>query len=125
MTQVRGKKGDGERWASMPYQTRVEGASKEGMIRRQCTKEYKIQPIEKKLRELIGYLPRQVILTGVVAQWYGIPHDEMRHARLSDKRWIVNHYPLIFDIPSTRQSCEVWLKAHGAQIGLHWLSFPF
>jgi hypothetical protein len=122
LSQVRGTKAQGQRWASMPLYTRelkqvpgveiVAMTESLGMIKRQCTKEYKIEPIERKLRELLGYKPRQVMPTGAVVQWFGISRDEMRRARLSRKRWITNHYPLIFDVPSTRYSCEQWLRAH-------------
>src|SRR3546814_5492790 len=48
---VRGAQG--QRWASIPAFTRsVSG--KIGMIRRQCTKELKIVPIRRKVRELAG-----------------------------------------------------------------------
>jgi hypothetical protein len=112
VSQVRGHVGDGARAASMPYFVRVEGHDKEGMIRRQCTREYKVEPIRKKLRELLGYTPRQIIPIGVVELWFGISRDEMRRARLSDTRWIVHRYPLIFDVPMTRQQCHQWLAAH-------------
>jgi hypothetical protein len=32
---------------------------KKGMGRRQCTREYKITPIAKKIREIMGLVPRQ------------------------------------------------------------------
>jgi hypothetical protein len=104
---------DGGRAASLPYYTRTIGQEKEGMLRRQCTNEYKIQPIHKKLRELAGYPPRQVIPTGAVELWFGISREEMRRARLSQVRWIVHRYPLLFDVPLTRQMCLRWLHEHG------------
>ena len=108
----RGTLAESTRAASMPFYVKTAGQEKEGMIRRQCTSEYKIEPITKKLRELLGFRARQVIPTGAVNLWFGISRDEMRRARFSPIRWITNHYPLIFNKPSTRQDCLRWLAAH-------------
>ena len=113
ISRVRGTKVEGTRWASMPLYTKVDGQEKEGMIRRQCTNEYKIEPIQKDLRARLGYEPRQVIPTAAIEQWFGISRDEMRRARISQVRWIINRYPLIFDVPKTRQQCLQWLAEHG------------
>lgn len=43
----------GERAATPPLYTET------GMLMRQCTTEYKVEPIRKKLRELVGLKPRQ------------------------------------------------------------------
>ena len=56
-SQVPGLKTDGVRCASMPYY--VDGDGREGMIKRQCTSEYKIAPIQRMLRTLIGLKSRQ------------------------------------------------------------------
>lgn len=98
------------RWASMPLFVRGDGI--EGMIRRQCTKEYKIEPIEKKLRQLLGYAPRKRIKPGSVIQWLGISTDEARRARVSDKPWLDFHYPLILDLKYSRGDCIAWLDKH-------------
>lgn len=112
-SQVRGKKTDGGgRWASMPYYTKDKDG-KIGMIRRQCTSEYKIYPIERKLRELLGYNKYERIPIGSVQQWYGISTDEMRRVRTSRTRWITNCYPLIYDYPLSRQGCRDWLIKNG------------
>jgi hypothetical protein len=111
-SQVRGKKTGGVRWASMPYYTKNKDGTI-GAIRRQCTKEYKIVPIEKKLRELVGYKPRQRIPAGTVEQWFGISLDESQRARVSQKKWIDFHYPLILDKRMTRVDCKNWYPKHG------------
>lgn len=111
-SEVRGKAEDGKRWASMPLYTLQEGASSEGQIRRQCTSEYKIQPITKKLRELTGTdRPK----AGSVELWFGISADEKRRIRMSPTYWITNHYPLVFDLdrPLHRHDCLVWMASHG------------
>ena len=110
---VRGHLENGGRAASLPYYVKTPDSNKEGMIRRQCTREYKIDPITKKLRSLLGYQPRQIIPTGAVELWFGISRDEMHRARLSNTRWIVHRYPLLFDVPTTRQQCLRWMVKHG------------
>jgi len=48
----------GGRWASMPLYTKSNEREPEGQLRRQCTKEYKIDPVEKKIRERCGDVRR-------------------------------------------------------------------
>lgn len=114
-SKVRGLSENGVRWASMPFRT-ISPEGSIGMIRRQCTTEYKIAPIEKKLRELTGYKPYQRIPIGTVQNWFGITIDESRRVRQSKTRWIENHYPLVFDVPMSRGGCYVWLQKRGYDI---------
>lgn len=110
-SQVRGVAADGGRWASMPYFTRDPDGSG-GMIRRQCTSEYKIAPIERYLRRgILGLRPRQRAPREVVVrQWYGISVDEAQRARLSPHAWLENYYPLILDKRMNRHECRRWLE---------------
>jgi len=115
-SQVRGKAEEGKRWASLPYRTRQKDGSI-GMIRRQCTSEYKIYPIERKLRELIGLKPRQrAPKEPVIEQWFGISRDEISRMRDPKHKWLVYRYPLIFDIPMDRKGCQEWLRSNGYEI---------
>lgn len=84
-----------------------------GMLWRGCTKYYKIQPIERKIREILGLRRSQRISPGVhVRQWRGISVDEMHRAGCSRTKWIVNIYPLI-DLRMRRHDCLQWLEKHG------------
>lgn len=98
---------EGGRWASMPFYTQLPDRHEEGQIRRQCTKEYKIEPVQKELRRLA--VGRQVKL------WMGISGDEMRRMRMSKVRWIEHYYPLVFgfDRPWHRRDCVCWLQQQG------------
>lgn len=115
ISQVRGKvKDDGDgnrvaRWASIPYYT-LNADGSIGAVRRQCTMEYKITPIEKKLRAMLGYKPRQRIPVSAVEMWIGISLDETRRARVSQKRWIDFYYPLILGKRMDRHACIHWLQ---------------
>lgn len=111
VSQVRGLKKNGVRWASMPLF--VLGPNGErGMIRRQCTYEYKIRILEKKFRELAGYKPRQRIPAGTIEVWKGISIDEGNRASISDKKWISFYYPLI-ELQMSRLDCLNWFKKKG------------
>lgn len=94
-SQVRGDASDGGRWASMPYHVQVGEAPTGGMIRRQCTAEYKIQPIEKFVRsELLGLKPRQRWPKDVIGyRWMGISFDERQRCR-EGRGKTGNIYPL-------------------------------
>ena len=98
--------GTGERWASIPAFTRtVRGIRIEvGMIRRQCTKDYKIVPIRRKVRALAGLTRRRSPAEPVVEQWIGISFDEIVRMKPSFEPWQVNRWPLI-ERAMTRADC--------------------
>lgn len=86
---------------------------KAGITRRTCTKTYKIEPVEKELRRLLGLKPRQPWpLEPAVAQVFGISFDEVGRMRDSDRAAIVNEYPLV-DRRMTRDDCHRWMADHG------------
>lgn len=107
----------GGRWASIPAFTRIvkRGVPKVGMIRRQCTKDYKIVPIRRKVRELVGLTRRRSPDQPVVEQWIGISFDEIIRMKPSYEDWQVNRWPLI-EQQMTRQDCLRWLARHGYPI---------
>ena len=109
--QVRGKKAEGQHWAALPYFTR-QSDGKIGMIRRQCTSEYKIKPIHRKARELAGLKPGARVAAPVVRQWIGISIDESSRMRDPDNAWSVNYYPLI-DLRMSRRDCLEYLELKG------------
>ena len=85
-----------------------------GMLWRQCTKEYKIEPIRAQIRKILGLVRgERAGRTPRVIQWFGISRDEASRMRDSDVPWIIHHYPLVLDRPMTRNDCLVWLKTQG------------
>jgi len=89
------------------------GAGEKGMIRRQCTGDFKIDPIEKHIRGMLGLQPRQRWPRDVrVQQLFGISIDEASRMRSSRVPTITNEYPLI-DLGWTRSKCRDWLAARG------------
>lgn len=83
-----------------------------GMIRRQCTTAYKIEPIEKHVRTLMG-LKKGERAAGrfKVRSLLGISLDECDRMRVNQTTWIENGYPLI-DARLTRQDCLRLAKEH-------------
>jgi hypothetical protein len=97
------------RFASLPLTSnnvrRPDGGR--GLMRRQCTREYKLTPIRRKVRQLYeqaGHPP--------VEQWLGISFDEAHRMRDSDVRYIRLRYVLV-QRGLTRADCQRWLDAHG------------
>lgn len=102
----------GARPASLPYFTMAEGAEKEGRVRRQCTTDYKIEPIQKFIRQqMLGLRPRQRSpREPVVTQWRGISADESQRMKPSREPWMVVRYPLAMEHMMTRNDCLAWME---------------
>jgi hypothetical protein len=89
-------------------------AEREGMGRRQCTSEYKLAPIGRKVRELLGAAPpdfRRVPKNRLAEQWIGFSTDEVH--RVSDKdgvSYVYKRYPLL-ELDMSRRDCERWLRS--------------
>lgn len=98
------------RFASVPWFIRNLDDT-EGMGRRQCTREYKIEPIAKKQRELLGYQPRRRIPANSVECWIGISLDEVFRIKPARNAWQKNRWPLI-EKRMHRSDCLEWLKRH-------------
>jgi hypothetical protein len=99
-------------FASMPLHI-LNPDGKPGMTRRQCTGQYKITPIKRKVRELLGYPHPQRIPDGVwVEQWVGISTDEFHRAKDSSVKYIRTRHPLI-DLGWTRTDCIRYLTSRG------------
>jgi hypothetical protein len=79
-----------------------------GMGRRQCTKQYKLYPIRRKVRELLGGKTP----AGGCEMWVGISRDEAHRMKPSTVRYISNVWPLV-DRGMTRQDCKRWLERRG------------
>jgi hypothetical protein len=101
----------GGRFAAVPwYTTNPDGS--EGIGRRQCTNEYKIAPIMRTCRALLGVGPRDYIRKGSVEVWIGISTDEIIRMRPARQQWMVNRWPLI-EANFSRRACLAWLGKHG------------
>lgn len=87
-----------------------------GILWRQCTGDYKIDVIRKRVRELLGVEPgRRVPEGNHVTQVIGISLDEAGRMRVSQDKWQTNEYPLV-DRRMARWDCESWLRCKGLPI---------
>lgn len=104
---------DGERTyisTGIPVYTK-EGLRK-GIGKRQCTRDFKIAPINKKCRELLG-LKRITKRHGVLVEmWIGISADEAARKKPSATPWIRSRWPLL-ERDMDRTDCLDWCEAKG------------
>jgi hypothetical protein len=82
-----------------------------GMGNRNCTRNWKIRPIRRTIRELLGVSPRGYIAPDTVESWIGISMDEIERIKPSGCRFIHNRHILI-EARMNRQGCYTWLEKH-------------
>ncbi|MFB7424771.1 hypothetical protein ACFC0K_16010 [Streptomyces hydrogenans] len=108
------------RFASMPLHIRNPDGG-DGLLRRQCTDQYKLRPLKQKARELLGYPVPYAVPRGLHAEMQiGISRDEFHRARDSDVQYLSSAFPLLH-LPGaadgregwTRQDCLRYLRTHG------------
>lgn len=118
---VHGKNTTGQRFAAIPCFTTADGGRSVGMTRRQCSKEYKVDVIDRTIRrDLLGLKPRQRAPKDVaIFQYFGISLDEASRASRIWERFHIEksshwepRFPLI-DRQYTRANCIKWLREHG------------
>lgn len=85
----------------------IKGDNREGMLRRQCTQDYKLQPLRKKVRALLAERGETQ-----ADMYIGISLDEAIRMRTSDVKYVRNVYPLI-DARLTRHDCINWMLGRG------------
>lgn len=97
-------------WNKMPLFVRnFDGET--AMLNRQCTQAYKLAPINRKVREIVGLAPGQKSAEIVCEMWLGISLDEASRMRDSREKWKTHRYPLI-EKRMRRADCLKWLTAN-------------
>lgn len=108
-----GKVGETDRGKRvLPLFTRPENSPKSqvGMTTRQCTTEYKIEPIRAKIKEIMGVKKGRPFPKGLqIETWLGISLDEIQRAKPSSVRWETCRYPLV-DLRLTASACIAYVK---------------
>lgn len=97
----------GGRFTAIPWYTINQNGS-HGMGRRQCSSEYKLDPIARKIRELLGKPGHAFIAAGAVEVMIGISRDEAHRAKPAKQRYMTNIFPLL-DLGMRRGDCLRWL----------------
>lgn len=116
------------RFASIPAFTM--GDSKEGILRRQCTNEYKIAIVDQAIREVYGLKRRQRNIETNI--WKGISSDEAIRMSVPEAAWKNFIYPFVGyatpgkgkwmklsgDLykPMSRNDIKAWYKSKGLPI---------
>lgn len=115
-----------KRFASIPaFVKNTQG--KIGLLRRQCTNEYKIQEIFRALRRLYDLKPRQHMPKTEV--WLGITVEERERAKFAPFGWLTYVYPFLnlktskndfsrshYTSFLRRVECTQWLEENGFPI---------
>ena len=99
----------GHQFASIPFFL-INKDGSDGMARRQCTSEYKLKPIRKKVREMAGLKPGQRTPKGLMVEmWVGISRDEIMRVKENPDSWVTNRWPLL-ENDLTRRDCLGWFE---------------
>jgi hypothetical protein len=94
-------------FASIPAFTMGDDG-KEGLLRRQCTGEYKIAVVDRAIREVNGLKPRQRNLPTNI--WKGISAEEAIRMSVPEMGWKNFIYPFVgYEIPGKGK----WMKLQG------------
>ncbi|MFD1935132.1 hypothetical protein ACFSKW_27020 [Nonomuraea mangrovi] len=100
------------RFVSMPLFVLGQDGSR-GMLRRQCTQEYKIACLKAEARRLLGYPhPARVPKDVYAEQAIGISVDEFHRAKDATVGYLRNIFPLL-DLGWSRADCRAYLTSKG------------
>lgn len=98
------------RTANMPFYVKQKDGTS-GIVPRGCTQEYKINAINRKVRELLDYKPKQRMKHKII-KWMGISTDEIERVKRGQHAWEELRYPLIEKMIN-RLDCMNWLTRKG------------
>ena len=116
-------KTSGKRFASIPAFTK-DARGKIGMLRRQCTEEYKTNEIYRAIRKAYGLRARK--RTPSTDIWLGITLEEIERAKFPRMKWLTFTYPFLniratkndfarinYSAIMRRVDCQKWLEEKG------------
>lgn len=79
----------------------------QGMMSRQCTKDFKVSPVDKAITaQMRKHETRRAV------KWLGISLDEISRVKDSRRNTVEHRYPLI-DMRLYRNDCLLWMERHG------------
>ena len=92
---LEGTSPDGNNYLGIPaFLVNADGST--AVAARQCTSKYKVRPINRYLRNRLGFTPgRRAPKHVQVEIWMGISADEILRQKESRDEWATNRYPLI------------------------------
>ena len=82
-----------------------------GIIGKQCSKEFKTRPVQRKIRRLLGVPEggRAAFKEIVAEQWLGISLDEAQRMKPCETSYIQSRWPLV-EMRMTRRDCLKWME---------------
>ena len=106
---LQGRMPNGSRFLGIPAFLRNPDDST-GILKRQCTSEYKTRPIYEYLRSRLGLKPgRRAPRDVQVEMWLGISADEAIRQKPDREEWVTKRYPLV-KLGFTRAQLINWFK---------------
>jgi len=99
------EKGTNKGFITMPIYA-IDDFGKKSLGRRQCTNNYKIQPINKEVRKILNV---KTLRGKNIEMIMGISTDEIQRARKPHTQWQINYYPLI-EMDMSRHDCKHYVK---------------
>jgi len=104
------KKDGRQYWNSkIPFFTLSATGSK-GMLKRKCTVDFKIDPLMREAKKIIG-IKRASPFVSLVS-WIGISIDELSRMKASPFKYAANRWPLL-ELGMSRRDCLEWMKDNG------------
>ena len=82
-----------------------------GMLRRQCTYNYKITAVRQEIRKKLGYQKYQRVKENV-EMILGISTDEITRMKDSSVKWITHKFPLIEELNWSRKDCLKYFRKY-------------
>lgn len=102
---------NGSKFVGIPaYLAKEDGG--DGIMRRQCTMEYKLKPIHREIRNVLGMKSRQPVPRHIkVEMWVGISVEEIGRDKPSREEWIEKKFPLI-ELGFHRAQLHKWFQTN-------------
>lgn len=99
---------EGTRVSKPPLFTKGVSNRSEGLLTRDCTKDFKVAVIQREVRKLMKKHDKKHVF-----QWIGISLDESIRMKPSRVNYSTHEWPLIMEKRMTRHDCLNWMRSHG------------
>jgi len=96
-----------DRWGGFLIPAYTPSKNGIGIMKRQCTGKWKIQPIRRYVQQIREGRP--------IEMWLGITTDEINRVKESNVKYIQHRWPLL-ERNMSRYQCKNWLKEQGLDI---------